>query len=517
MSPSSKPGISRLRSPAKLALLTLCSAFAWGVGAEAHARAVLLAPLIPARGVPPERVVDLRSIISSELEFMEGIDEVIELGPAPNGVDTACLTSTSCLGTLAEDQEADIFIGGTLDKSGDNLIIDLLYYDADMNRILRRKTFTVNAASGASLLDQVSPIVSEMMTGVSPQKKEAEATMSDVEFDGDAEEMKFDPKATGIAAPEPRPEPKPQTPPPAEEFDPNAFSFGSDPTDITFGDPGAITFEPGSEAPTTESIDDPSVAVDEEEEEETPAPTRTTPSRYDEEEDDTPSRSSSSSSSSRSSSSSPSRSGSSTHSSTTHSGSKTDLDELSRATITTRGGFTHYGVFNFGTVGAELGVRAAAGLYIIAGIDLHIVNRALPPEEAAAQGKSVETNYIFPVNAGLLYRFKGGRARPYAGADFLASHLRTECIDLSNAGCTTFADPTTRGTVTQGVDYVLKSHWAVGGRGRLGVDVMVAKHIGFNADVALGYWRSSDWPNVDPRQPVGGFLAHVGGGLVFGF
>jgi len=516
MSSSSKPGISRLRSPAKLALLTLCSAFAWGVGAEAHARAVLLAPLIPARGVPPERVVDLRSIISSELEFMEGIDEVIELGPQPNGVDTSCLTSTSCLGTLAEDHEADIFIGGTLDKSGDNLIIDLLFYDADVNRILRRKTFTVNAASGASLLDQISPIVSEIMTGVSPQKKEAEAAMTDVEFDGDAEEMKFDPKATGIAAPEPRPEPTP--PPPAEEFDPNAFSFGNDPTDITFGDPGAITFEPGAEAPTTESIDDPSVAVDEEEDEE-PVRTTSTPSRYEEDEDDTPTRSSSSSSSSssRSSASSPSRSSSSTRSSTTRSGGKNDLDELSRATITTRGGFTHYGIFNFGTVGAEIGVRATAGLYIIAGIDLHIVNRALPPEEAAAQGKAVETNYIFPVNAGLMYRFKGGRVRPYAGADFIASHLRTECIDLSSAGCTTFADPPTRGTVTQGVDYVLKSHWALGGRGRLGLDVMLAPHIGFNADVALGYWRSSDWPNVDPRQPVGGFLAHLGGGLVFGF
>jgi hypothetical protein len=255
----------------------------WGVGAEAHARAVLLAPLIPARGVPPERVVDLRSIISSELEFMEGIDEVIELGPQPNGVDTACLTSTSCLGTLAEDHEADVFIGGTLDKSGDNLIIDLLFYDADANRILRRKTFTVNAAAGASLLDQVSPIVAEIMTGVSPQKKEAVAAMSDVEFDGDTEEMKFDPKATGIAAPEPKPEPKP-TPPPAEEFDPNAFSFGSDPTDITFGDPGAITFEPGAEPAATESIDDPSVAVDEEEDEQ-PARTTSTPSRYEEDDE----------------------------------------------------------------------------------------------------------------------------------------------------------------------------------------------------------------------------------------
>jgi hypothetical protein len=495
-----------------LAIRNLLILAGLGVGAQAHARAVLLAPLLPAKGVPEERVTDIKSIMSSELEFMEGVDEVIELDEPPASLTLSCLDSTSCLGTIAEQNEADVFLAGAITKSGEDYLIDLLFYDADINRVLRRKTYTLTGGS-STLLDQVSPMVAETFTGVSPSKKAAEAKMSGVDFDPEDDEMKFDPKATGNTAPAPAPAPTPVAQPPAEEFDPNAFSFDTTATQITFTDTPTITFdeEPPSPEPAPAVDDDPSpppsryaedpIVDDEPEDEEEEEPIRRTA-----DEDRTPSRDDD-----RGRSSTSSRS-----SSTTRSGGR-DLDEFGRATITTRGGYTHYGLFNFGTIGAEIGIRAVAGLSIVAGIDLHIVNRALPPEEAEARGKAVETNFIFPLNAGLLYRFKAGRVQPYIGADAIFSHLRTECIDLSNDGCVTFADPSTRGTVTQGVDYVLKQHWAVGGRGRLGLDVMLSPNIGFNADVALGYWQSNDWPNVDPRQPTSGFLPHVGAGLVFAF
>jgi hypothetical protein len=503
----------------------------------AQAGAVLIAPLLPSKGVPVQRVADLLSLMSSELEFMEGIDEVIELDEVPTSLTLSCLDSTACLGTLAEGHSADLVLAGAIDKAGDDYMLDLLYYDAGINRVLRRKSFPLSSSS-ANLLDEVSPMLRELVTGTSPAKKEAEATMSGVEFE-EGEDLAFDNRSTGLSGsgsappskpppPKEEPPPPPKEEPPVEEFDPSMFSFDSSASSVTFSDSGesaeAVVFEdPVGEPPATESLDDPSVAVDEEEEEEEEY--RPTP-REDDEPRDPPSRTTERPSSSP------------TRSTSTRRSPSDKLEERQRVTISTRGGYTNYGGaeagrlppelqyndvgqrfggFHFGTVGAELGVRAAAGLFIVAGIDLHIVQRGLPPDEAALVGKATETNFIYPVNAGLLYRFKAGRVQPYIGADVIFSHIRTECITLAGDGCAVYSDPTTRGTVTQGVDYVLKQHWTVGGRGRLGLDIMLSPHIGFNADVALGYWRSSDWPNLDLRQPAGGFLPHVAGGLVFSF
>ena len=497
---------------------------------SAHASAVLITPLLPSKGVPAQRVADLLSLMSSELEFMDGIDEVMELDTPPSTLDLHCLDSTACLGALAEDHEADLVLTGAIDKAGDDYMLDLLYYDAKINRVLRRKSFPLSSSS-ANLLDQVSPMLVEVITGTTPTHKAAEATMSGVDFDGSGDDMEFDPRATGIADPKPKPEPKPEPKaeptPAADDFDPSMFSFDNTAASVTFSDSGdsadPVVFEEpaADEPPPTESLDDPSVAVDEEEDDTyvpRDPPTRTaerTPDRAQERSSPPP-----------------------THSSATRHKGGRELDERQRATISTRGGYTNYGGaeagrlppelqyndvgqrfsgFHFGTVGAEIGVRAAAGLFIVAGIDLHIVQRGLPPERAAELGKATETNFIYPINGGLMYRFTAGRVQPYLGADVIFSHIRTECITLAGDGCAVYADPTTRGTVTQGVDYVLKQHWTIGGRARLGMDIMLSPHIGFNLDVGLGAWHSNDWPNLDLRQPSTGFLPHVAGGLVFAF
>ena len=172
--------------------------------------------------------------------------------------------------------------------------------------------------------------------------------------------------------------------------------------------------------------------------------------------------------------------------------------------------------FHFATVGAEFGLRLYKGLSFNVGVDVHVVRRALPPDRIVEGGKSFETNYIFPVNAGFLYRVKAGRVRPYLGADAIFSHIRTACLDVEAGACEQL-NSGEGAALLRDVDYVLRQNWAYGGRGRLGLDVLINPHVGINLDVALGYWTSRDWPNVDPRQPTGGFLPHIGGGLLFAF
>jgi hypothetical protein len=509
------PTSHRLRNLLPLTLL---------LAGQAQAGAVLLAPLLVGKGALPDKAADITSLMASELEFMSGVDEVIELSPAPAQLTASCLDSTACLGSLAEANNADSMVAGVLERSGTDYVIDVLYYETEVNRVLRRQRFMISSEA-SSLLDQVSPIMVEMVTGASPKSTQAAARMQDVEFDDLSDDADAPP-------PEPEPEPAPPpAPPPApvdDGFDPNAFSFGADPSAITFGDAAsAITFgDPEDEPPPAPP---PVASYRDDDDDDVPvAPAR----RYDDEDeddepaepirrDDPPSRTSSTASPSRSSSTSKRR--------------KSDLDELRRVSLAARGGYANYGAvpketnpesprydaaftgFHFATVGAEFGVRLVSGLTFLVGVDVNMVRRALPPDQVPEGAKPFETNYIFPVNAGLMYKINLGRVRPYIGADAIFSHIRTACLDVEVGACEDLADPELAAALVRDVDYVVRQNWAVGGRGRLGLDVMVNPHVGFNVDAALGYLSSRDWPNVDPRQPTGGFYPKISGGMIFAF
>lgn len=479
--------------------------------APALAATVLLPPLLAGRGTAPDKAKDVTALMSSELEFMAGVDELIELDTRPASFDVACLASTACLSDLAEEHMADRIVAGQLEAVAGGWTLDLLFYDADINRVLRRNTFAVPSDS-AALLDVVSSALGEIVTGRAPEAVKAEAGLSDVSFDEGLDDT-----------PPPAPPPPPVAPPPMEEFDPDAFSF-ADPGAITFGDAAAqITFGEPATPPAPPPAAPPPPAD--------PPPRATTPapSRYADAEDDDDDDDLGRPSASSSRSSTPSRS------TTTRKPGGDPYDALRRVTITARGGYLNYGAvpketnpesprydpaftgFHFVDIGAELGVRMVKGLHFVAGVDIGMVRRALPADQIQEGGKTTETNLIFPINAGLLYRINAGRVRPYLGADAIFSHIRTACIDVSDGACEGLADPEQAATLLRDVDYVVRQNWAVGGRGRLGVDIMVTPAFGLNLDVALGYWTSRDWPNVDPRQPTGGFLPRVGGGFALAF
>jgi hypothetical protein len=502
----------------------------------AHAEVVALAPLLPSKAVTAEKAHDILTLISSEIEFMDGVEEVIETEAMPPNL--TCLAQTSCLRDITATVEADTLITGGIDKIGADYVLDLLYYSASSNKIVRRKVYTLKADSSA-LLDQINPILVELRTGVTSAATAAQKTMSDVAFEDESEEMAFDPTRTGLSEAEPEPEPTggPSTAA-EEEFDPNAFSFGTDASQITF-EVGEITTDPAPEEPTY--ADPEPTYADPEPTYADPEPTYEAPQddwrddstatadepydRYSDQEDEEAERASSSrdedddrtSGASRASSSSSSPSRSSSSSVRSASSEREKIREYKRFHLTVRGGFTNYGIFNFGTAGAEAQVRTVKGLFIDAGVDLHIVRRALPPDLAQQTGRSVETSFIWPINAGLIYRFQAGIAQPYVGVDAIFTNIRTVCVELTSDACANLADPNTETPPVETVDYIQKQTWATGVRGRLGVDLFVSRHLGFNLDASLGYWRSTDWPNVDPRLRVSGVLPHFGGGLVFAF
>ncbi len=524
-----------------------------------------VAPLLPGKGIKADKARDIFGLVQSSLDFMSGIDEVVPVGTTPSS--TACLLQTSCLKPLATEGDADHLITGTIDQVGSSYVLELVYYDAKGNRIVNRKKWTFPADSGA-LLETVESGLRELRTGVSTaaaaaaEEEEDNVDFLDDEEEGlDLEDEEYGspppppppPKptttttsrTTTAAAPKPPPPPPPPPPEPEpaaeDDFDPSLFTLTVDPNAITFGEP--VTPAPEPEPKPT--------AYDDEDEEPAwrapvePAPEpkpRPTPSYADDDDEDedeaayrawlaereaarngTPAPRDDDERPTTRSTNNATR-GPTSSATLRQQVEEEQRKEYRRLTVTTRGGYTNYGIFNFGTVGLGASVRVIGGLAVDVGVDLHIVRRALPPDVAAASGKAVETNFIAPLNAGLLYRFKAGIAHPYVGADAIFSHIRTACLDgtsnpestLTPGAC---ADVATAppGTYVQNIDYATQQNWTVGGRGRVGVDIHLSRHVGVNVDVAMGGWKGTDWPNIDPRLKISGFVPHFSGGLLFGF
>ena len=69
-----------------------------------------------------------------------------------------CLDSTRCLGAITRGEEADVILTGAIEKLAK--IWSLLFYDGEMNRVLRRKSFTV-ASDPSELINAITPILVE--------------------------------------------------------------------------------------------------------------------------------------------------------------------------------------------------------------------------------------------------------------------------------------------------------------------------------------------------------------------
>lgn len=156
------------------------------------------------------------------------------------------------------------------------------------------------------------------------------------------------------------------------------------------------------------------------------------------------------------------------------------------AQVSLRGGYCRYYSFGFLTVGGEAAVRVVGNLHVLAGVEVFAVRRVNPSEIALATGVYSYWDQVVPLNLGVMYEFIDGPVQPYAGLDAIA------------------------GSYYQG-------NFAIGGRVRGGVDVMVIEHLGLNLNVAVGAWSGSEWGKVETGTGTFGLLPQISAGTVIAF
>lgn len=279
-----------------------------------------------------------------------------------------------------------------------------------------------------------------------------------------------------------------------EEFDPSMISFGSAEIQVEGSEPATVVEDDPEPVVTRRPMSTPSYYEEPDEEPEVRRAPAVVDLDADDEADERRSRSvrpvgdkrdktaRSSKSSSRSSSSSKSRSGGID-------------DDPTSVQIALRGGYSPYYNLGFVTVGGEASIALGdSGVHVLAGVQGWSVQREIPVQFQRQVGAATEWNTIVPYNAGVVYKatVADGHLRPYGGADLITARYYLP----ESGGMGSFA---------------------VGARARVGADIMIARAVGLNLDVAVGGWSGKNWDQIDLGVKNAGLLPQFSAGTVFAF
>jgi hypothetical protein len=432
----------------------------------AFAGTVGVTPLLK-DGVDDKTVVNIHQLLTSEIDFMPMVDGMTELDNYPASLNTSCLGSASCLGRIAAETGTDQLVTGIIHSRGTDFGLDLVLYDANEGRIVRRKEFHA-PADPTELANGMTPIVKELLTGHDPKAAAAAAPVAatfdagsagdDFVFEEDIGDDPFaeaPPAAAPVVAVAPIPAPAPA---PVTDADAMAMiSFGGSAEQITAEEVNSIQFGAPTSAPPPIAAAPAPMPVAA-----APAPASTgSVQNLDEEKG---------------------KGGGN--------GGGNDDRQVNILQVTVRGGYAKYYAFDFITVGAEVGVPVIAGLNAIAGVEAYNVQRLLPPDLQAETGQFSEWNTIFPLNVGVMYKFLHGIVQPYAGADMIFVQYYSDDIG---------------------------SDWAAGGRVRAGMDAMIVKNFGVNVNVGFGAWSGKNWGLIEQGVGPSGPLPQISAGTVLAF
>lgn len=184
--------------PRSSSFLLFCAL--WSIPGVAMAGSLVVPPLV---GADAKAVMNVTSMIASEASFMPNIDEVIELDAVPSTLNASCLGSTSCLSAITKSKAGNGILAGTLSTTSTEYTLDLVYYDAATNKLVRRKTFKL-AASSEAVADGMNAIIKEMLTGSSPAAlAAAQPSVKDFAAAADDDDFSFEedkPKPASPAA-----------------------------------------------------------------------------------------------------------------------------------------------------------------------------------------------------------------------------------------------------------------------------------------------------------------------------
>ena len=148
-----------------------------GLPGTALAGDMVVPPLL-SKGVDPLVVLNLTSLISSELDFMSKWDNVNQLKATPAGMNAACMTNAACLAGIAKAAGGDTLVGGTVALAGTKYEFNLVMVEG--GAITRTKKFTLPNVPSV-IADSMGGYVKELVTGKSAAATAQETSMGDME------------------------------------------------------------------------------------------------------------------------------------------------------------------------------------------------------------------------------------------------------------------------------------------------------------------------------------------------
>ena len=452
---------------------------------DALARDSVVVPLY-SPNVDANKVGNITSLITSEVDFSGRYDMVSQADSRPKSLTPKCLKSVSCLKPIASNEGVDAMVTGSVTKMGGELEFFVIMYEN--GKIIRMKRFRIED-SPLSVAANVGGYIQELITGQVVEEEEDPlgdvpltddvlAEEGDIFGGADMEEdplgdFSLDPEEERRTAEEARrkeeearlaaereaeqrrmQEMEAQAQRLAMEAEAKRLAEEAQTEDDDF----EFNFAPSTVEVVEEPKEEDTFSFDEPtpkpKKESKPPKTEYKPSTsYDKPK--------------------------STRTKKSSSNGRIEAD----ATITGKVGGGNFQTLNFVTYGGEVGIHLSEAISVHIGGEGYATNQAMPVLDENGESTGVleqSWRVLIPVSLGLEYHFAGKMAKPYIGADMQVLPA------YAGAG----------------------SGAAIGLRGRLGSNFMVADGFGINLNLAFGFWNGQYFQQVP--SPAGGTLNATG-------
>jgi hypothetical protein len=177
-------------------ITVVSAALALSLPSVALAETAVVSPFVGKAGVDSLQVLNITSLVASEVDFSMSFDHVQQLEAMPAGMNVSCLGSSSCLSGVAKSASVDVVIAGSVSKVGEEFEIFMVNYHKSRG-IVRKKTWRISS-DPTTMADKMSSLVTEILTGKSHEQAAKESDISGLSDLGsadmfeDEEEFSFD-------------------------------------------------------------------------------------------------------------------------------------------------------------------------------------------------------------------------------------------------------------------------------------------------------------------------------------